>query len=66
MKIKLSDINSLKKIHVSNKWMDKAVIIVLAIVLAIGSWFILKSVSTMLVIKKDKSDKSGKKNCDFN
>jgi uncharacterized membrane protein YqiK len=65
MEIKLSDINTLKKIQVQSptKWMEKVVIIILAIVLAILTWYILNSVSTVLVIEKDKT---GKKICDFN
>jgi hypothetical protein len=65
MEIKLSDINSLKQISDtnSNKLMEKVIIIILAIVLATITWYILKSVSTVLVIEKEKT---GKKKCDFN
>jgi hypothetical protein len=65
MEIKLSDINSLKQISPtsSNKLMEKVIIIILAIVLATITWYILKSVSTVLVIEKDKTVK---KKCDFN
>ena len=65
MEIKLSDINSLKQISGtnSNKLMEKVIIIILAIVLATITWYILKSVSTVLVIEKEKT---GKKKCDFN
>ncbi len=62
MEIKLSDINSLKMSlqpqNYSSKWIEKSVIIVLAILLAVGSWYILKSISTVLVIKKNKPSMS--------
>jgi len=64
MEIKLSDINNLKQMTSPSKWMEKIVIIILAIVLATGTWYILKSISTVLVIEKDKIDT--KKKCDFN
>ena len=68
MEIKLSDINNLKQMTSTStspsKWMEKIVIIILAIVLATGTWYILKSISTVLVIEKDKIDT--KKKCDFN
>ncbi len=60
MEIKLSDINSLKK---ATDTREKIVIIVLGIILATSTWYILKSMSTVLVIEKDNTDK---KICDLN
>jgi uncharacterized membrane protein YwzB len=63
MEIKLSDINTLKQINTPKKWIEKVIVVVMAIVLGVITWYILKSMSTVLVIKKDKT---GKKICDFN
>lgn len=60
MEIKLSDINSLKKAQ--GNLTNQVVTIALALILGIATWYILKSISTVLVIKKD----GAKKNCDFN
>lgn len=60
MEIKLSDINSLKK---ATDTREKIVIIVLGIILATTTWYILKSISTVLVIEKDNT---AKKICDLN
>jgi hypothetical protein len=60
MEIKLSDINSLKK---ATDTREKIVIIVLGIILATTTWYILKSISTVLVIEKDNTTK---KICDLN
>ncbi len=64
MEIRLSDINSLKQTQInSNKLLEKISIIALGVILALLTWYILKSVSTVLVIEKTSV---GKKKCDLN
>ena len=61
MEIKLSEIKLSTPIHLN--LYKKLGIIIIAIILAIITWYFITSASTVLVITKNKS---GKKSCDFN